>query len=71
MIIIKDGEIEEDVEYKIKAKSMQWRLDSRVFCDRCISTRLKKRIYRAMIIPSMTYGAECWSIKKLTHAQHV
>ena len=33
-IICKDGEINEDVEHRIKARWLKWRLVSGVLCDR-------------------------------------
>ena len=38
-----------------------------MLCDHRMPTRLKGEFYRIVIRPTMTYGAECWSIKK----QHV
>ena len=66
-IISKDGEIDEDVEHRIKSRWLKWRLAFGVLCDRRMPTRLKGRFYRTTIRPVMTYGAECWPITK----QHV
>ena len=49
----KDGEIEEDVEHRIKAGQLKWRLASRVLCNRRMPTRFKGRFYRTMISPTM------------------
>ena len=38
-----------------------------VLCDRRMPTRLTGKFYRTMIRPVMTYGVECWLIKK----QHI
>ena len=38
-----------------------------MLCDRPMPTRLKGEFYRRMISPAMTYGVECWLIKK----QHI
>jgi hypothetical protein len=48
-IISKDGEIDEDVEHKIKVGWLKWGLASGVLCDRQMPTRLKENFYRTMI----------------------
>ena len=63
-MISKNAEIEEDVEHRIKTRWLKWRLVSRVLCDQRMPTRLKEKFYRTTIRPTMTYGEECWSIKK-------
>ena len=59
--ISKDGEIEEDVEHRIRATWLKWRFASGVLCDWNIPTRLKEKIYRTAIKPAMTDGEECWA----------
>ena len=64
-IISKDGEIEEDVEHRKRARWLKWRLASKVLCDRCISTKLKENFYMMTIRSAMmTYKVECWPIKE-------
>ena len=63
-IISKDREIDENVEHRIKAGWVKWRLAAGVLCDRWTPTRLKEEFYRIAIRLAMTYGAECWPIKK-------
>ena len=63
-IISKDGDIDEDVEHRIKAGWLKWKLASGVLCSRRMPTRLKEKIYRTAIKPTMTYRVECWPIKK-------
>ena len=60
----KDGEIKEDVKHRIKAGWLKWRLASEVLCDRRMTIRFKENFYKTTIRPVMTYGAECWPIKK-------
>ena len=55
-IISMDGEIDVYVEHRILAFG--------VLCDRRMPTRLKEECYITVIRQAMTYGAECWSIKK-------
>ena len=35
-----------------------------MLCDRRMPTRLKEGFYRTTIRPTITYGVECWPIKK-------
>ena len=63
-IISVDGEIDGDVEHRIKAEWLKWRLASEVLCDQRMPTRLKGKFYRIATSTAMTYGAKCWPIKK-------
>jgi hypothetical protein len=62
-----DGEIDEDVSYRIRAGWVKWRQTSGVLCDRKVPQKLKDKFYRTAIRPAMLYGAECWATKR----QHV
>ena len=35
-----------------------------VICDKKVPVKLKHKIYKTVIRPTMTYGAECWTVKK-------
>ena len=59
LIISKDGEIDEDVEHRIKTRWLKWGLASRVLCDKRTPTRSKEKFYKTVIRPAMTNGAEC------------
>ena len=41
-----DGEIEEDVERRIRLESLKWRLAFRVLHEQCIQTRLKRKKFK-------------------------
>ena len=43
---------------------------SGVLCDRRIPLRLKGRVYRMVVRPTLLYGAECWPVKKF-HVQRM
>jgi hypothetical protein len=45
----KDGDIDEDVSYRIKAGWIQWRQASDVLCDPRVSLKLKGKFYRTTI----------------------
>ena len=37
---------------------------SGVMCDRKMPVELKDKVFKAIIRPAMTYGSECWAVKK-------
>jgi hypothetical protein len=63
----KDGGIDEDVRHRISAGWLKWRHAFGVLCDKKVPQKLKGKIYRMAIHPTMLYGAECW----LTKRRHV
>ena len=52
-----DGEIDKDVEQRLKAALLKWRLASEVLCNWHIPTTLKGKVNKIAIRPAMTYGA--------------
>jgi hypothetical protein len=60
----KDGDIDEDVSYRIKAGWIQWRQASDVLCDPRVSLKLKGKFYRTTIRLTILYGAECCPTKR-------
>jgi len=63
-IIEERGDIEEDINHRIRAGWQKWRKTSRVLCDKKIPFRLKWRVYRMVLRLALLYGAEYWPIKK-------
>jgi len=63
-IMHEDGEIDEDINHRIKVGRQKWKNASGILCDRRIPLKLKGRAYRMVVSPALLYGAECWSIKK-------
>ena len=55
----KDGNIDEDVRYRISAGWLKWRQASGVLYDRRVPQKLKGKFYRTAIRPAMLYDAEC------------
>jgi len=41
-----------------------------VLCNKKIPLRLKGRVYRMVIRPTLVYGAECWPVKS-SHIQRM
>jgi len=56
-IIHKNGNIEENVNYSIRATWMKWRSTSRLLWER-------RKFYKTATRPDMLYGIECWAINK-------
>ena len=42
----------------------KWREVTGVICDKKVPVKLKHKMYKTVIIPSMTYGDECWTMQK-------
>ena len=38
--------------------------DRRAICDKKVPIKLKDKVYKTVIKPTMTYGAECWAVRK-------
>jgi hypothetical protein len=60
----KDGDIDEDVSYRIKVYWLKWCQASSVLCDPMVPLKLKGKFYRTVIRPAMLYGAEYWPPKR-------
>jgi hypothetical protein len=60
----RDGDIDEDVSHRIKARWMKWRQASGVLCDKRVPQKLEDKFYRIAIRSAMLYGVECWSTKE-------
>lgn len=62
-IIQKDGELDGDVNHRIRAGWLKWKGASGFLCDRGMPHRLKGKFYRTAIRPALLYGTECWAVK--------
>jgi hypothetical protein len=60
----KDGDIDEDVNHRIKAGWMKWCHASGILCDKRVPQKLKGKFYWTAIRPAMLYDVECWPTKK-------
>jgi len=63
-IMEEKGDIDEDINHRIRVGWEKWRKASRVLCDKRIPFRLKGKIYQMVVRLALLYGAECWPIKK-------
>ena len=53
-----DGRCEEEVRRRIQAGCMSWRKVSGVLCDRKLSAKIKGKMNKSVVRPTMLYGME-------------
>ena len=58
------GGCEKEVQARVSVSWMKRREVTTVWNDKRMLTRLKAKIYTTMVRPVMTYGSECWGLKK-------
>jgi len=63
-IIQQNGDIDEDVNHRIKVGWQKWKYASGVLCDKRMPVKLKDKVYRTVVRPVVMYGSECWPLKK-------
>jgi hypothetical protein len=63
-ILQSEGDIDEDVSYRIRVGWVKWRQTSGVLCDKKIPNKLKDKFYMTTIRSAMMYGVECWATKE-------
>ncbi|KAK3517322.1 hypothetical protein QTP70_003396 [Hemibagrus guttatus] len=59
-----NGECGKEVKKRVQAGWNGWRKVSGVLCDRKISARIKRKVYRTVVRPAMLYGLETVSLRK-------
>ena len=64
LLITSEGGSQADVNNRIRIGWMKWKEVSGVICDRKIFVALKDNVFKSIIRPAMTYGSECWAVKK-------
>jgi len=63
-IVEEIGDIDEDISHHIRTGWQKWKKTYGVLCDKKIPLRLKGRVHRMVVRPTLLYGVECWPIKK-------
>ena len=63
-IFTSGGGSQADVNNRIRIGWMKWKEISGVMCDRKMPVKLKDKVFKTIIRPAMTYGTECWAVKK-------
>ena len=53
-----DGKCEKEVRRRIQARWMSWKKMSGVLCDRKLSAKVKGKMYKSVVKPTMLYGME-------------
>ena len=62
------GRTEADCKNRVRLSWNEWRKTTGVICDKKVPVKLKVKIYKTVIKPTMLYGAQCWAmIKKEEH----
>jgi len=69
-IIQENGEIDENINKRIKVGWLKWKNALGVLCNRRIPIKLKGRVYHIVVRPALLYRAECWPIKR-SHVQRM
>ena len=59
-----NGGAERDINNRVKLAWMKWKQMTGVLCDKKVPIKLKDKVYKTVIKPTMTYGAECWAVRK-------
>ena len=59
-----EGGTTTDCKNRVRLAWNKWRQVTGVICDKKVPVKLKHKIYKTVIRPTMTYGAECWTMKK-------
>ena len=61
--VTKDGRIDAEIQKRMaKASTSFGRLRQRLWNNHHVSIRVKGKIYRAIVISTLLYGAECWTL---------
>uniref|UniRef100_A0A7C8Z989 RNA-directed DNA polymerase n=1 Tax=Opuntia streptacantha TaxID=393608 RepID=A0A7C8Z989_OPUST len=58
------GNIDEDINQRIRVGWQKWRNALRILCDKKIPVELKGKVYHIVVKPVVLYGSECLPIKK-------
>ena len=61
-----NGGAERDINNRVRLAWMKWKQLTGVLCDKKVPIKLKDKVYKTVIKPTMTYGAECWAVRKNT-----
>jgi len=63
-IIEKKGDIDYDINHRIRVGWQKKRNASGVPCDKKIPLSLKGQVYRTVVRPTLLYGAQYWPVKR-------
>ena len=60
-----NGGSERDINNRVRLAWMKWKQLTGVLCDKKVPIKLKDKVYKTVIKPTMTYGAECCAVRKI------
>ena len=58
-----NGGVESNINNRVKLAWMKWKQLTGVLCDKKVHIKLKDKVHKTVIKPTMTYGAECWAVR--------
>ena len=58
------GGAERDINNRVKLAWMKRKLLTDVLCDKKVPIKMNDMVYKTVIKPTMTYGADCWAVRK-------
>lgn len=64
-MIQNEGEIEDDVTYRIKVGWLKWSAAMGVLCDKMVPLKPQGKYYRVAVRLMMYYGVECSAANKV------
>ena len=50
--------------HRVQSGWNNWKRVSGVLCDKRINGKIKGKVYRTVVRPALTYGADTWALKK-------
>ena len=59
-----NGGTERDINNRVKLAWMKWKQLTGLLCDKKVLIKLKDKVYKTVIKPTMTHGAEGWAGRK-------
>ena len=62
--LAENGDLDAEMTHRIQSGWKHWKRIPGILCDRRISLRVKRKVYKTVVRPAMMYGAETWAVKK-------
>ena len=62
--LAENGDLDAEMTHIILSGWKHWKRVSGILCDRRIRLRVKGKVYKTVVRPTMMYGAEMWAVKK-------
>ena len=62
--LAEDGELDAKVTHRMQSGWKNWKRVSGVLYDRKINVKIKGKVYRTVVRPTLMYWAKTWALKK-------